>query len=291
MRRTYTEVKFHKKNMEKLKLVWKILDEFEGYNLTVRQVFYQFVQRNIVPNNQNEYGKISRLLKKARMGGLVDWDRIEDRQRIPYIPYSVRNLEHALSETHEQYRIDRQNGQEKYIELWTEKDALSGVLKPMTAHYHIHLVVCRGFHSCTAMHDAYHRMAEHENPYILYLGDHDPSGLFMDEDIKKRLVEFGIQPKIKRIGITKKQIEEYRLPSNPLKEKDPRKDRYIRETGAETSWEVDALKPPVLHQLIQENVESLIDVGLFKEQIEKEKQDKDKLKGYIDNLEMGDNNA
>ncbi len=269
-------------NEDRLHTINEIIDEYseEGYRLTLRQLYYQLVSRDIVPNKTSEYAKLSTLLVKGRMGGVVDWDAIEDRIRVPFIPYYVGGVSHALEDTIRQYRLDRMEGQDSYIELWVEKDALSGVLRRITSKYHINLMVNRGYSSCTAMHDAFERIERAEDEgkaaTILYLGDHDPSGLDMIRDIRERLEEFGVEPEVVSIGLTMQQIRKYKPPPNPAKVTDPRAKDYISQFGA-ISWEVDALNPKTLHALVEKNVESRIDMGLFNDQLEEETKDKKAL--------------
>ena len=272
-----------KANTAKLEIVNKIIEDYaqQGYRLTLRQLYYQLVSRDIIPNAKAEYAKLSTLLVNGRMSGIVDWDAIEDRIRIPFLPYWVNGIEDAINDTITQYRLDRQKEQKVYIELWVEKDALSGVLKKITSRYHIKLMVNRGYSSCTAMHDAYERLRRYEDEgkqtCVLYLGDHDPSGLDMIRDVRERLEEFGVYPEVRHIGLTKKQIEKFNPPPNPAKITDPRAGWYIQKHG-DFSWEVDALDPKALHQLVRENVEELIDMALFKSQLKQESQDKEMLR-------------
>lgn len=282
------KVGLSKANTQQLDTINKILEEYrkEGYRLTLRQLYYQLVSRAIIPNKKQEYAKLSGLLVKGRMAGIVDWNAIEDRLRQPYIPYWVQGIPDAINDTINQYRLNRQKDQDSYIEIWVEKDALSGVLKRITSHYHINLMVNRGYSSCSAMYDAYNRLQENNDKetYILYLGDHDPSGLDMIRDIQERLEEFGVEPEIKHIALTKEQIEKYQPPPNPAKITDPRAKWYIREHG-NTSWEVDALDPKTLNQIIKKEVEQIIDTELFKEQIVKEEEDKEKLEEFKEKYE------
>ncbi len=277
-------------NCKKLDTINDIIEEYQaqGYKLTLRQLYYQLVSRDIIPNEQKEYAKLSTLLTKGRMGGHVDWDSIEDRIRVPHIPYSVDSIEDALSDTISQYRLDRMEGQKVYIELWVEKDALSGVLKRITEEYHIHLMVNRGYSSCSAMYDAYNRISIQENAgkkcVILYLGDHDPSGLDMVRDIRDRLHEFGVSPEVNQIGLTYEQIELYKPPPNPAKVSDPRAGDYIANFG-NTSWEVDALTPQVLHELVKKFVEERIDMDMYNDQIAQEEEDKEKLEKFVEEAE------
>lgn len=275
-----------KTNKEKLEVVNNIIEEYseQGYTLTLRQLYYQLVSRDKIPNNVKEYAKLSTLLVKGRMAGIVDWDGIEDRIRVPFIPYWVDDVDDAIKDTIEQYRLDRQKGQEVYIELWVEKDALSGVLKPITSHYHINLMVNRGYSSCSAMHDAYTRMIEYAKQdkliYILYLGDHDPSGLDMLRDIQERLAEFGLfNFEIIHIGLTSNQVKKYNPPPNPAKFSDPRAKWYVENFG-KTSWEVDALNPKILNQLIKTEIENLIDMDLFNKILKQELKDKKELENF-----------
>ncbi len=290
----------NKKNKELLETINEIIEEYsmEGYKLTLRQLFYQLVSRDIIPNEQKEYAKLSRLLTEGRMAGFVDWSAIEDRNRVPYIPYSVDDIEDAIEDTINQYRLDRQEGQNNHVELWVEKDALSGVLKRITQKYHIKLVVNKGYSSTSAMYDAYKRFSEkiedNKKVIILYLGDHDPSGLDMIRDIHQRTCEFligdSIDPlgddeipnfQVRPIGLTMEQIKKFNPPPNPAKLKDPRGTGYIKKYG-NVAWEVDALNPETLLELVKENVEELIDINLFNKQLKKEEKDKEKLREMLD---------
>jgi len=113
-----------------LSKVVEILNDYDrqGYKLTLRQLYYQLVTRNVIPNALSEYEKLGNLVVKGRMSGVIDWDAIEDRIRIPKLPYSVNDVEDAILDTAKTYRIDRMRNQPTYIEMWVEKDALSSVL-------------------------------------------------------------------------------------------------------------------------------------------------------------------
>lgn len=289
MKDKFREIRLSKTNKAKLDLVNSIIQEYaeDGYIMTLRQLYYQLVSRDIIPNKQNEYSKISILLKEGRMAGIVNWDAIEDRLRIPYLPYYNNDPQDAIDDTINQYRLDRQKGQKIYIEVWVEKDALSGVLKRVTSEYHIRLLVNRGYGSVTAIHDAYNRYKDQiyqgkEKIIILYLGDHDPSGMDMIRDIRERITEMlevkeyynilDVQP----IAITMEQIKKYNPPKNPAKLTDPRSKWYIKKYGL-NSWEVDALDPKTLNKLVSQKIENVIDINLFEQVKEQEIQDKIKL--------------
>lgn len=280
-------------NKERLQTINEIIEEYnaQNYRLTLRQLYYQLVSRDVIPNKAEEYAKLSVLLGKGRMAGFVDWDAIEDRIRRPYLPYWVLGIPDAIEDTIKQYRLNRQYSQDNYIEVWVEKDALSGVLKRVTSEYHVNLMVNRGYSSITAMHDAYNRFARAErmgqSGIILYLGDHDPSGVDMVRDISTRLTEFGVSVDVQHIALTDDQIAKYNPPPNPTKVSDPRAKDYIAKYG-NTSWEVDALRPDVLHKLVVSSIEGNIDMDSFNEQVEQEREDIEKLKALQEKFKEDD---
>ena len=276
------ELHLNSKNIERLEEINQIIEEYaaQDYKLTLRQLYYQLVSRDIIPNKKTEYAKLSHILKNGRMAGVVDFDAIEDRIREPKRPYWVEGVTDALEDTIKQYRLDRQEGQDVYIECWSEKDALFNILYRVTKYYHIYLVINRGYSSCTAMHDAHQRFECNDNNIIFYLGDHDPSGLDMIRDIRDRLEEFGSNLEVVPIALTTAQIRQYDPPPNYAKITDPRAKWYMQEYG-NTSWEVDALEPDVLHSLLRRHIESQMDMNLFQDILNQEEEDKETLQRMI----------
>lgn len=136
-----------------------VLDDYEkqGYKLTLRQLYYQLVSSDILFNKTQNYSKLSRILTDARLCGLVDWEIIEYRIRIPNRPSQWDLINSLVNDATYQYRKDRHYNQENYIEIWVEKDALSGILLPITQKYHLNLMVNRGYSSITAMFNASQR--------------------------------------------------------------------------------------------------------------------------------------
>ena len=156
MKESFTSIKLREENWQKLQLISDIIDDYaaQGYRLTLRQLYYQLVSRDIVPNIPSEYAKLSTLMVKARMGGAIDWNAIEDRIRVPRLPYYYDDVRDALLDTAKNYRLDRMDGQENYIEVWCEKDALSGIISTVTEKFHIRLMINRGYSSASAMYRA-----------------------------------------------------------------------------------------------------------------------------------------
>jgi hypothetical protein len=284
-----SSVRLSKASKTYLDKVNEIIDDFDkmGHKLTLRQLYYQLVGKAIIENETSSYRKLSTLLTDGRMSGFVDWDIFEDRLRKPQIPYCSSGIAEALEMTANIYKIDRMEGQQNYIEVWVEKDALSGILSKITREYHINLMVNRGFSSSTAMHEAYTRFAaqieEGQKCVILYIGDHDPSGICMHEDIENRLKTFGLNNiEVKRIALNIEQVHEYNLPENKLKKddkgklKDPRGVAYNNKYG-DKSWEVDALSPMVLDQIVRDEIESLINRDQYLAMLETEREERTTL--------------
>lgn len=171
----------------------KISEEYMNNNdtLTLRQLYYQLVSRDIIPNHDKVYKKISSIKDDIVYSGLVDWDAFEDRGRKPIQAYYEYNIKDALRRTVRSYSLDKQLNQPIHIEVWTEKDAISSILDRVTRPYTIRLAVNKGYTSSTAMYEAYCRFVEcienGQKVRILYFGDHDPSGLDMIRDIRDRL--------------------------------------------------------------------------------------------------------
>lgn len=260
----------------------EILAELSGYRLTLRQLYYQLVSRNVIPNLERSYQNLSRLVTRARMAGLIDWDLIEDRVRTPWSMSEFENIADLVDAAVRSYRLPRWKGQSSYAELWVEKDALAGVLRPLAAEFHVTLMVNRGYSSASAMKASADRYLAHEDDqlYLFYLGDFDPSGEDMVRDISARLYEFTVpELDVQKVALTWEQIQQYNPPPNPAKHSDPRSREFIRKHGS-SSWEVDALPPQVLEALIRERFEGIIDRVAMDNVIKQEELDKEKLRQW-----------
>jgi len=288
MKQAFRHDKITSKRADQIGLINGILEEYstQGYVLTLRQLYYQLVGRGIIANEVREYTKVMKTLTMGRMNGLIDWDMIEDRSRRPHMDYAVAGISDALQDTIDQYKLDRQKGQSHSIEIWTEKDAVSNILKRVSRYYHLRLSINRGYTSVSAMYVAYRRIRRQmalteRDTIILYVGDHDPSGLDMIRDIEDRFCEFGIDDiKIIPVALTMDQIEEYNPPPNPAKINDPRASQYILEHGDE-SWELDALEPEVLRSITEGAVKEHLDQDLFDDVLSQEESDKVRLEELI----------
>lgn len=289
MKQAFRNQNIRDKRMERIQQANEILEEYAGqdYRLTLRQLYYQLVARDLIKNEVKEYAKLSQTCVIGRMNGLIDWNHIEDRIRKPYLEYAVDSVSEAIDDTIRYYKLHRQKKQRIHIEIWTEKDAVSNILKRVSEYFHIRLMINRGYSSCSAMYDTAKRMLQAADKYgctILYVGDHDPSGLDMLRDIRERLEEFEVCDfEVIPVALTMKQIKQYDPPPNPAKQSDPRAGWYIEKYGT-ASWELDALRPDVLEQIVKDAVLKYLDVDLFNKMLDKEASDKKKLQKIIDEV-------
>ena len=253
----------------------RVVSEYtaQGYQITLRQLYYQLVRRNLIPNNYLSYKRLGEIVTKGRMGGWIDWDAIVDRGRVPVMRSEWDGPAELLEAAAQQYRVDRWEGQEHYVEVWIEKEALMSVFEPVADRLHVRLLACRGYASATAMYDGAKRLEEAQEqgrqPVVIYLGDHDPSGMDMSRDIKDRLFTMtglGTDVDVRRIALNFDQVEHYNPPPNYTKETDSRASNYMDEYG-DDSWELDTLDPPVLDQLVTEAVGEFVDDDLWEEQM------------------------
>lgn len=297
----FRDIRMGNANKGRLEIINSIISEYQkdGYILTLRQLYYQLVSRDVIPNKKTEYAKLSILLKEGRMAGIVDWAAIEDRLRVPKSPASFDSPEDILQAAIGQYALPRQKGQDTYMEVWVEKDALSGVLSRVTSKYHVPIMVNRGYSSASAMFDSYQRFKSaskyrNQQVKVIYLGDFDPSGVDMIRDIDDRISEFisgdddyadksGFRFSIESIALTRKQIKFYNPPPNPAKITDPRAKDYIAKYGP-TSWEVDALPPDVLNKLLDEAIRNHMQEDLYDEIVGREDADKQRLRSLVQYL-------
>ncbi len=273
--------KFHGDRTRLINTANEIVESYhaQGYRLTLRQLYYQFVSRDLIPNSERSYKNLGATISEGRLAGLIDWDAIEDRVRRPRRALQFENIQDRVESAVANYRLPRWKGQLNYVELWVEKDALAGVLEPIAHEFHITLMVNRGYSSQSAMFESAQRfLAESQSGerglYLLYLGDHDPSGEDMVRDVKDRLALFGVEGLFtEKIALTMKQVEKYNPPPNPAKMSDSRAVGYVARHG-ESSWEVDALEPKVLVKLITDRLKKLVDQKMMDAIISHEESDK-----------------
>ena len=252
-----------------LETVNEIIDEYQAQDLrmTLRQLYYQLVARGIIPNHAKEYKKLIDLMSKARKGGHVDWTSIEDRTRNLEVTPTWDSPAQILKSAAKQYQRDLWATQTYKIECWIEKEALSGVIGQACEKWQIPYLACKGYLSLSEMYEAGERLQRYrendKTPIILYLGDHDPSGMNMTETSKQGLDLFSYSNiQVERIALNYDQVLEHNPPPDPAKQSDSRYTTYIQQYGSEC-WELDALDPVTLNNLIEKAVLTYIDTDAW----------------------------
>jgi len=259
----YEQRRFAAKTAKVIEQANEIMDEYGG-EMTLRQLHYQFVARDLHENTMQNYKKLGDILRNARMAGLVDWDLMQDRTRST-VGWSggYRDAGQAAAYLQYRYKEDLWAGQSVLVEIWLEKDALSDVISDPASEYRLDYFATKGYPSISELKrsaDKFKRAtARGKKVIILYFSDHDPEGLHMPQQVGEALREFGADVEIRRMGLTMDQINEFRPPPSFAKAKSSRIDAYIEATGTDQAWELDALKPSVIQNLIRAEVEPMID--------------------------------
>ena len=265
--------------------VLNIVDELRNWlPLTLRQVFYQIVAKGHLKNTRSFYNTLSKLLKHMRIDGQLEWSAIEDATRaindntgfLTWQEFAGIETDYFLNG----YSRNLGQGQSNHIELWYEKSALSRIFQAAARPYCISTFSTRGFTSITALHDFYDRAeyakSKGQVPTILFFSDLDPSGVEMLPAIQNVLInDFGLSGiKYKRVALTPKQAKLFKLPKSvdAIKKGDKRAPAFIKKYG-NTAIELDALHPQQLQKLVQDAIESQLDLDQFHKEMTTEKQD------------------
>jgi hypothetical protein len=254
----------------------------QGYDLTLRQLYYQLVAKNVIPNTPTSYDNLGNLVNDARLAGLISWHAIIDRTRNQKKNPHWENPKDFLEQVSPQFGIDKWEGQAYRPEVWVEKDALVGIVEKISRELDVPYFSCRGYTSQSEMWAAAQRLIDWrdnhgQTPVIIHLGDHDPSGIDMTRDIEDRLKLFcEDEIEVRRIALSRAQVNRYRLPPNPAKLTDCRANAYIQIHGA-SSWELDALNPKVISDLIRAEIDDLREDDKFDDRQDDENRGRDQL--------------
>lgn len=271
----YSDAKIRPSTLATIVRANEIIAEYQrrGFDLTLRQLYYQFVARGFIENSEKSYTNLGTAITAGRLGGLIDWEAIVDRTRGSVAVPHWRRPHDIISGAAEAFRIDKWAGQPYRPEIWIEKEALAGIFEGVCAELDVTYLCCRGYTSISEMWQSAMRLRGYarrgQTPVILHFGDHDPSGMDMTRDVGDRLRTFMGGLEVKRLALNMDQIEEFSPPPNPTKYTDSRAQVYIQEFGEE-SWELDALDPDTLAGLVRDSVEELRDDDLWEERLAEE---------------------
>jgi hypothetical protein len=266
-----------------------VLKQYDGQVVTVRQLYYRLISDpfNLFPNTRSRYTLFDRWLVGWRESGVVEWERIADHSRafVPGEDYAspgpkafLASLLERLSDTY--YHRRRWAEQEVTPEVWVEKDALAGVVGDAVRDLRVGVFPSRGYSSLTKLKEAIGRLTETPHA-IIYLSDHDPSGLGMEADLRRRLAEYGASDvPIDRVALTTAQVRKHRLAPNPVKRADSRAGAYVAEFGA-SCWELDALPPQELRRIVRRAVARFVDKATWAATEAREQEESDRISGAI----------
>jgi len=268
-----------------IEITQEIFDSYRemGYKLTLRQLYYQLVKGNLLPdqwidpksgsaNNEKSYKKFGNIVSKGRLAGMLDWEMIEDRNRSVIKNSHWSSPKDILFAAADQFYLSRWENQDNYVFIMAEKDAVSNIAEPVCKKWDVSFLANKGYNSQSAIYDLYNILKSKLNDgkiiHCIYLGDFDPSGIDMDRDIRDRLNLFlgtcGEKIAIERIALTEAQIRQYSPPENPAKITDSRYKKYIKKYG-KSSWELDALDISDMERIIETAILKYMDMAVFDE--------------------------
>ncbi len=243
--------------------------------ITVRGIAYKLFTAGFIANmSKNETAKVSRLLTRAREEGVIPWEWIVDETRQTERVNTWSSTDAIIHAAVNGYRRNYWQDQPNWVEVWSEKGTVRGVLRPVLEHFGVPFRVMHGFGSATAVNDLAAETQRADKPLtILYVGDWDPSGAYMSRvDLPCRIIRYGGRCKIRRIALSRQDVGEGTdLPSFDVatKANDPRHKWFVDRYGIRC-WELDAMDPNALRQRVRSHIEELIDAPAWDRAIEVE---------------------
>jgi hypothetical protein len=272
----------HAKSLKLLEVAVEVLTA--QHPMTVRQVYYQLVSRQVIENNRGQYQAVSNALVDARKEGLIPWDWSEDRLRRPREVSMYRDLRDFLGVVVYSYQRDVWPTQPTYVEVWLAKDALSGIFEQERRPYGVTLNVGCGYDGWDSIHHAAaryrHAWAGDIPTTVLYFGDFHPSGEDMVRSLGKRLEFFGYRPSILKRILTFDDISRYQLPPDFTKHTDTRRAAFVAKYG-DLAVELDALPVDVLRGRLVAGVWSRMDLDALEVTRAQEEADNQALRAIL----------
>ena len=292
--RAYEQRKFKGDDQKLLIQADSILQEYEsqGFAITLRSLHYQFVSRDLYENTAQNYNKLGDLMSAGRRAGLISWTAIEDMERPLRGPTTFDEPVDAIKSAREEFKTDLWCNQQWRPEVWIEKNALIGVIEPVCKELRVNYLSCKGYGSDSALWEAGQRFAscvqKGQRPIIFHLGDHDPSGVDMTRDIYDRVTMFtGIPVQVVRIALNMDQVRKYDPPENYVKLGDSRTEKYKARFGTDNCWELDALSPTVIADLIRVAVSEVCDETHWDLALQEEARHLETIDTWIEQFELG----
>jgi hypothetical protein len=256
----------------------------EDEQITIRHLFYRLVGLKQIEKTEAAYKSLCGHLSKWRRSGSVAWDAFADNTRWHLGTETFNGLNDALANTVRCYRRDLWAKQSAHVEIWGEKDAISGILYREADTFGVKVFTCRGFASLSALYSAANTfkqaVANGKEVFIYYFGDHDPSGLAIDRAaVESFRDDFSVEVKLTRAAITPQQIKKHRLPTRPVKKTDTRAGGW--QGGC---VEVDTMPPAVLKKLVRDCITKHIEPHEWEQTQLIEEAERETLRQFAANL-------
>jgi hypothetical protein len=254
----------------------------KGYILTLRQLFYQLVSRNRIANTDREYKNLGDVVRNGRYAGALDWEHIQDRVRVLQESARWADPEDRIQHAGETYRIDTWEGQTYRPEVWIEKDALIEIAARPCTLLDVPYIAVKAYSSVSARWEARKRFLEYarngQTPVILHLGDLDSTGddctRFLRLDME---LLTGVTCDVRRLALNPDQQKKYALPPQPGKPTDPRYKGYVKKHGTDSVWELDALSPEVIEQIIEDGIRDVLNEDQRESLIARQESEREKV--------------
>jgi hypothetical protein len=251
-----------------------------GPPMTLRQLFYALVSAGAIAKTEEAYKQVGYHLVRMRRKGVIPYSFVADNTRWMRKPNTWSSMEAYLRAGQEAYRHAVWDIQKAYVEIWCEKDALAGVLYGVTEKWDVPLMVTRGYPSETFVYEAAQALKQrHQDVYLYYFGDHDPSGKDIPRNTAQKLREFGAKFHFEHVAVLPWQIGAWGLPTRPTKSSDSRARDW--EGG---SVELDAIPVAKLRAMVERAITKHIDQYLLEKTLQIEKAERETLGTVMENL-------
>ncbi len=260
-----------------------------GHPMTLRQVHYRLVSRDDVihPNTVSAYDTLSGWLRDDRLVGVIPWEWMEDRLR-QATQWAMWDAPATfLHGVRDDYHRNVWQDQSHYVEVWCEKDALSGIFSSVLGRYGVTLNVGRGYDGWSSIKRAAERyqLQRHDHGMeeitVLYFGDFDPSGEDMHRSLQERFATLGVYPEIPKVALTPEDARV--LPGDVTKADDSRAAAFVAKYG-DVAVELDALPVGELRGRIRTEVEALMNMEALAENDSIERRQRRELREGIDRI-------
>lgn len=307
MKEAFIYNRFADKSKGLLGKINSIMEQYagEGYDVSLRQLFYLLAGHGIIPKTEKSYKNLGNLVSNARLAGLIDWEMIRDRGRTTSIAAHRESISAVVDSMKYAFKVDMWKNQPCYVEVFVEKQSLEGVLEPVCWDLDIPFSSNKGYSSNSAYYDASKRflraMEAGKELHVIYLGDHDPSGLDMSRDIdirftrfiqtvldgtiysEEEIADFDPRPHtLHRLALNMDQVISMHLQSSPAKMQDSRTNEYVEQFGTHDTWELAAIEPKTLASLVKDAVNSLINQEQWALDEAREKKGRQDLQTFAD---------